>query len=238
MKNEMDVISLTKKLISFNTINPPGQEYESAKYIGRLLEQGGYIVDYYELSPNRLSLVAKIDHTGNQNPICLAGHLDTVPLGDLPWSTDHFNGHIEGDKIYGRGSTDMKGGIAAKIITALNLADKLKDNTKGLLLVFVAGEETGCQGAYQLSELDVLNKAGAIIVGEPTSNYPLIGNKATLWLEAISSGKAAHGSTPELGVNAILKAAKAINKIEDFNFDIPENKYLGNPTINIGKIQL
>jgi succinyl-diaminopimelate desuccinylase len=181
--------------------------------------------------------VARIEGNNEKLPICLAGHLDTVPLGAVPWDKNPFTGETDGNKIYGRGSSDMKGGIAAIITAALRLSDNFKNSSAGLTLVIVAGEETGCHGSSHLASLgDALGKAGAVIVGEPTSNYPFIGNKATLWIEAITSGVAAHGATPEKGVNAIYKAAEVVTKLERFDFGVPAHPYLGKPTLNVGTV--
>jgi len=232
-----DLLYITRKLLSFDTINPPGQEHDCAKYVGSVLEYGGFKVNYYPFAPGRTSLVARIEGKKKKLPLCLAGHLDTVPLGAVPWRKDPLNGEIDGDKIYGRGSSDMKGGISAIITAALKLSDKIKDGSADITLVMVAGEETGCHGSSHLAGLgNVLGKAGAVIVGEPTSNYPFIGNKATLWVEAVTTGVTAHGATPEQGVNAIHKAAEVVTKLSNFDFDVPAHPYLGKATLNIGTI--
>ena len=130
----------------------------------------------------------------------------------------------------------MKGGVAAMVTAALALADRVKD-TPGICLCFVVDEETGCNGSQWLSRRpDILGKAGALIVGEPTGNTPVIGHKGAFWLNAAARGKTAHGSMPHLGDNAIVKAARAIIKLNDFNFNIPAHTYLGSPTLNIGTI--
>ena len=163
-------------------------------------------------------------------------HIDTAPLGEVAWSRDPFNSECEGDEIYGRGTSDMKGGIAAMVIACLRLAQFAR-GTAGIVLVLTAGEETGCQGANHLARLgNVLGKAGAIIVGEPTSNYPIIGHKGAFWLKAHTSGITAHGSMPEQGDNAIYKAARAVMALEKFDFNVSPHPILGLPTHNIGTI--
>lgn len=228
-------ISLTRELLAFNTINPPGQERDCAEFLGKKLEDEGFSVNFYEFAEGRTSLVAKLDTPGNQLPICFTGHLDTVPLGNCNWSKDPFAGEILNGKLYGRGSTDMKSGIAAMVVAGLELA-RLPKRQAGLMLVITAGEETGCQGAEYLAKRPgVLGRAGAIIVGEPTSNYPLIGHKGVLWLEAQTTGIAAHGSMPEQGENAIYKMARAVSLLEKHEFDV-SHPSLGAPTLNVGTI--
>ena len=166
----------------------------------------------------------------------LTGHLDTVPLGAQPWSVDPFAGEIADGKIYGRGTTDMKAGVAAFVVAVLQLAPQLSSGP-GVVLVITAGEETGCEGAYHMAGLgNVLGEAGAIVVAEPSSNQPWIGHKGALWLTARTTGVTAHGSMPEKGVNAVYKAAHAISKLEDFDFNIARDAVLGKPTLNVGSV--
>lgn len=236
MQKDLDVLSLTRKLLSLNTINPPGQEHECAKYIGKLLEDGGFNTGYYEFAKGRPSLIARMEDNADNAPICFTGHIDTVPLGAVDWNKDPFGGELDGNKIYGRGSTDMKGGVAAMVIAALTLA-RISNGKAAITLIITAGEETGCQGAYHLARLgNVLGRAGAIVVGEPTSNYPLVGHKGALWLEAYTTGVTAHGSMPEQGVNAIYKAARAVTKLQKYNFNVLPHPVLGLPTLNVGTI--
>jgi succinyl-diaminopimelate desuccinylase len=236
MDTQLNCLSLTRKLLSFNTINPPGNERDCAQYLGKLLEDGGFKIAFYEFDEKRTSLIAHIEGYGNKAPICFAGHMDTVPLGSTNWEKAPFSGEVDGDRIYGRGSSDMKGGLAAMVIAALRLS-KISKRKAGMTLVFTASEETGCQGAYHLARLgNVLRKAGAVIIGEPTANYPLVGHKGALWLEIRTSGVAAHGSMPEQGDNAIYKAAQVVTKLQKYSFNIAPHPLLGAPTLNVGTI--
>jgi len=123
------------------------------------------------------------------------------------------------------------------IIAGLRLAE-LSQGKADFTLVLTGGEETGCQGAYHLAGLEsVLGKAGAIVVGEPTSNFPFIGHKGALWLKARATGIAAHGSMPEQGINAIYKAADALVKLQKFDFHVSPHALLGSPTLNVGTIK-
>ena len=236
MKNTLNAFSLTRQLLNFNTVNPPELEHECALSLGKILEEGGFKTDYYEFAKGRTSLIAKIEGKDNKPPLCFTGHIDTVPLGAVSWKKDPFKGETEGDKLYGRGSSDMKSGLAAMVIAALRLARE-KDNKAGITLVITAGEETGCKGAkYLAKQGTVLGEAGAVIIGEPTSNYPLIGHKGVLWIEALIRGITAHGSMPDQGVNAINKTAIVIDKLANYKFDTNPHPVLGLPTLNIGTI--
>jgi succinyl-diaminopimelate desuccinylase len=236
MEPYKNCLSLTRKLISFNTVNPPGQERDCAEYLASLLEDGGFKVTLYEFSERRTSLIAQIGSYGDKAPICFAGHMDTVPLGGKRWEKDPFSGEVDGDKVFGRGSSDMKGGLAAMVVAALRLAN-IANRKAGITLVCTASEETGCQGAHHLARLgNALGEAGALLIGEPTSNYPLVGHKGALWLEVSTSGVTAHGSMPEQGENAIYKAAQVVTQLQAYKFDISPHPLLGAPTLNVGTI--
>jgi succinyl-diaminopimelate desuccinylase len=236
MSNPLAAFSLTRRLIQFNTVNPPGHEYECAEYLGRLLEDGGFKTDSYEYAEKRTSLIARIEGRDDRPPICFTGHIDTAPLGAVQWEKDPFSGETDGDNIYGRGASDMKGGVAAMILAALEMA-KTSNKKAGMTLVVTASEETGSHGAYHLAEIGrVLGSAGALVVGEPTSNYPFVGHKGSLWIKAGTTGITAHGSMPDQGVNAIYKAARAVDKLEQFKFAVSPHSVLGPSTLNVGTI--
>ena len=227
---------LTRKLVQFDTINPPGNEKDCCCYIGRILELGGFHVDYYEYAYGRRSLIARLTDKGGL-PICFTGHLDTVPLGTKNWSKDPYQGELDGDRLYGRGSSDMKSGVAAMVLATLDYARQV-GRENNVVLVLTAGEETGCEGAFYLSGLEgILGDATSIIVGEPTANRPFLAHKGVFWLKASVSGVTSHGSMPDLGVNAIYKAARIVADLESFQFSVDEHHQLGYPTLNLGTIR-
>lgn len=237
MKKQLNVVELTQAIVAMNTINPPGNELKCAAFLADILESSDFDTQLVKFADGRANLIARKGHVDGVKPICLTGHIDTVPLGHEPWTQDPFNGEIIDGKLYGRGSCDMKGGVAAIIVAAINIGKNLL-NTGGVTLIFTCGEETGCEGAKALCKMpEVLGEASAIIVGEPTSNKPLIGHKGALWLHAACKGVTAHGSTPELGVNAIYKASRSISQIENFGFDVPPHEVMGNPSINVGRMR-
>ena len=235
--SQVDVIALTRELISHNTINPPGNEAIVARKLGELFTQHGFKVALPKYGKDRLHLVAEKGISASVAPLVLSGHLDTVPLGNEPWKADPFSGISLGDKIFGRGSSDMKSGVAAMCAAAIEATSGLAPEG-GVRLIFSAGEEMGCQGVQDLvKNHKELGDARAIIVGEPTANIPSIGHKGALYLNAVLKGKTAHSSMPELGDNAIYKAAKCISKIEAFRFNSAKDPLLGKPSINVGKVQ-
>jgi succinyl-diaminopimelate desuccinylase len=232
-----DVVELTRALVAMDTINPPGNEARCGSYLAELLDAAGFRVEMRSFGVGRANLVARVGSETGGKPLCFTGHLDTVPLGNEDWAFDPFGGEIAEGRVYGRGTTDMKGGVAAMALAAINLAPKLEE-TAGVVLVFTGGEETGCDGAKALCAApETLGRAGAIVAGEPTSNKPLIGHKGALWLNAVARGITAHGSTPELGVNAVYAACRAVAKLEDFGFNLPPHEVMGGPSLNVGRMK-
>lgn len=236
MSVRLDPRALTRELLAFNTINPPGMERACAQMLGKHLEEAGYRVAYHEFAEGRTSLIAQIGGSTGKPPLCFTGHIDVVPLGAAHWHHDAFAGETDGDKLYGRGSTDMKSGVAAFVCAAIELAPSLA-RTPGLVLVITAGEEVGCEGAKYLADHKLLGQAGAIVVAEPTANYPYIGHKGLAWFEVETKGVTAHGSMPEVGDNAIVKMAKVIGDLEHFHFPVESHPVMGKPTMNVGTIR-
>ena len=231
-----DARSLTRELVSFRTINPPGMERACARHLGAMLEAAGFRTAYHEFAETRTSLIAQIGGDREKPPLCFTGHLDTVPLGAARWDRDAFAGETDGDRLYGRGSTDMKSGVAAIMAAALDAAPSLARGP-GLTIVLTAGEEIGCEGARFLADRKLLERAGAIVVAEPTANYPYVGHKGLAWFEVETTGVTAHGSMPELGDNAILKMARVIGDLEHFRFPVASHPVMGEPTLNVGTIR-
>jgi succinyl-diaminopimelate desuccinylase len=231
--------TLTRDLLHFNTVNPPGVERACAKHLGAMLEEAGFSVAYHEFADMRTSVIATIGGKQAKPPICFTGHIDVVPLGMAQWARDPFAGETDGDRLFGRGSTDMKSGIAAFMIAALKLAPHL-GNTAGITIVLTAGEEVGCEGAKFLAQQKLLDRAGAIVIAEPTANYPYIGHKGLFWAEVETKGKTAHGSMPEQGENAILKMTKVIDKLAAFDWQhqcgVDCHAVMGKPTMNIATL--
>lgn len=231
-----DVIFLTRKLVAFNTINPPGNEYIAAQFVGSLLSDNGFEVEYVPFEENRVHVIAEKGCSSEIPPVVFTGHFDTVPLGVKEWTVDPFGGEIKDGKLYGRGSSDMKGAVAAMVIAAIQ-AFKNESPEGGIRLVLTAAEELGCLGAKDLvATYSKLGRASGLIVGEPTGNIPGIGHKGGLYLRLTTSGKTAHSSMPHLGDNAIYKVARAISKVEQFDFKVEKDNLLGFPTINVGQV--
>jgi succinyl-diaminopimelate desuccinylase len=232
----MDPIELTRTLVALESVNPGGSESACAHHLGDMLHAGGFKVTYHDFAPGRTSVVARRGGYPGSKHLCFAGHIDTVPLGSAPWSVAPFGGDIIEGKLYGRGTSDMKAGVAAYVSAAMQLGAQLDDGP-GVVLIMAAGEETGCEGSRPLGEeLAAEINVGAMVVGEPTYNLPNVGHRGAFWLRMVTRGKSAHGSMPEHGINALYKAARAVGKLEDFDFNIARHALLGNNSLSVGNL--
>ena len=217
--SSMDAVALAQDLVRFPSLNPPGDEKACVEYVGRLLRGLGFSVESFDFAPNRPSLVAKMAGTFPDKPLCFTGHLDVVPIGSAPWRYPPFEGVVADGALHGRGSCDMKSGIAAFIAATADLLKQGIRLRRGLTFVITAGEESGCEGAFDLCRRRVLGEAELLVVAEPTSNRPVIAHKGSLRLAVTARGTTAHSSMPEEGDNAISKAVKWISRLQAHSFD-------------------
>lgn len=227
-------LQLAQRLLGFDTINPPGNEAACMAFLAGWLEDNGFEVTLSGFGKDRVNLIARIDGETAGDPLGFTGHLDTVPLGNQTWQHDPFGSSIDGDRLYGRGTSDMKAAVAAFAVACVDNLATIRQGS-GVVMLITGGEETGCDGAKALISAGDLPAVGALIVGEPTANYPVIGHKGALWLRCETRGKTAHGAMPELGINAIYLAAEALGKIQTFTPGAPHPQ-MKQPTINVGRI--
>lgn len=230
-----ETLELTRQLLAFNTVNPPGNEVDCLRFLAEWLSQRGFEVRLTSFGERRSNLVACLQGQKSGKPLAFTGHIDTVPLGNRTWQYSPFNGEIVGDRLYGRGASDMKAAIAAFAVACVENRAAIHAGS-GVVLFITGGEETGCNGARALIDAGTLPEVDALIVGEPTANYPVIGHKGALWLRCETYGKTAHGAMPELGINAIYLAVDAINKIRHFSPG-KAHPLMKQPSLNVGRIE-
>lgn len=229
-------VQLTQALVRVDTVNPPGQEESCARLLAERLEKSGFEIELSEIAPGRPNLVARLRGTSRKPALCFSGHLDTVPLGAETWTRPPLAGEIHDGRIWGRGTTDMKAGIAAFIVAVETYADS-KNRPADIVLMLSASEETGCQGAAAIAENSgKYGKIGAFVVAEPTANAVVHGHKGATWARLSAKGRTAHGSMPDLGINAIYKLADAVRIIRAFRFSEYPHPLLGVPSLNVGTI--
>ncbi len=187
-----------------------------------------------EYGIEKINLIA-LTHDVSEVELALVGHTDTVPY-ESTW-TDATNLTERDGKLYGRGSCDTKGFIAAAL-TALETIE-LSQLTKPLALIFTADEEIGLRGAKKLAEAKPL-RVRYSIVGEPTSLKPIRAGKGYSLAEVIVKGREAHSAYPALGASAVFRAARLINRLEAIAAQLKEDQHTAfDPpytTLNIGLI--
>ena len=229
-------VDLTRQLVQLDTTNPGSNERRAAELLADMLDSTGFTVEFHEFAERRTSLVASWGDGAHDQSLAFTGHLDTVPLGRAEWSVDPFSGHVIEDRLYGRGASDMKAGVAAFVCAAMDFAGQSRRSSP-LTLVITAGEETGCDGAAYLREAGALPRAEALVVAEPTSNRPFVGHKGALWLHLTTTGITGHGSMPHTGDNAIYRAVDIVSVLRSMDFEQPADSLFGSPTVNVGTIE-
>lgn len=226
-----DVVELARTLVRLDTA---GRAEEAAAHVcGGILEAAGARVELVPYAPGRAHLLAFTGDPG-ERPLVLSGHLDTVPVGDAPWARDPFSGDVSDGVLHGRGSADMKGGVAA-LVVALERFCARGTSAHGVVLVLSAAEETGCAGSRQLVLSRALPGGGPLLVAEPTDMRIATGHKGVLWLRVSATGRSAHGSRPDLGENAITPLARLTVRLADEGLP-GEHPVLGRVTANVGTI--
>tara|TARA_B100000427_G_scaffold93907_1_gene77510 strand:- start:307 stop:1497 length:1191 start_codon:yes stop_codon:yes gene_type:complete len=236
-------IKILSDLIAFKTIS--GEDNSSLiDYCEKILNKlGAESFKTYDQEKKRVNLFAtiKAKKSNGKSPIILSGHTDVVPVSKS-WSTDPFKATIKDDKLYGRGSCDMKGFIACTLAYA-PIYSKSNLN-RDIHFSFTFDEETACQGApILIEELKKRNiKNGICIVGEPTNMKIIDGHKGCYEYTTHFEGLAGHGSAPDKGVNAVEYAARFIDKLlklrEILKDKTPKNSVFNPPytTLQIGGI--
>jgi succinyl-diaminopimelate desuccinylase len=226
---------LLQRLIQIKSVNPPGNEKEIANFIKRLLLKNNIPSELVPLEEGRSSVVAKIEGKEERN-ITLCGHLDTVRVIEEDWSKPPLQGIIEEGKMYGRGTSDMKGGVAAIIYTSILLKRRGITPQKKVQLALTADEEWGYRGAKTLVDQGFFDQTDFLIITEPTNLQVAVGEKGEVWIKAKFYGKSAHGSTPELGVNTVIPGSKFVLEVsEEYKKLFNQDPLWENNSINIGQ---
>jgi acetylornithine deacetylase len=212
-----EVIALLEQLVSIDSVNPslvPGGkgETEIANFIQSWLQTRGFETHWLENTPGRPSVVGVLKGSGGGKSLMLNGHIDTVTLTGNP---DGIKPRVESGKMFARGAYDMKGGVAAMLVAAAR-AKAL--NLRGdVIVACVSDEEHASIGSFELIKSF---KADAAIVTEPTELELVTAHKGFVWLTIEVHGKAAHGSRPLEGIDAIAKMGKVLVALEQMDLNL------------------
>jgi len=200
------LIRTVQELVRIPSVNPPGNEKPVAEYLLKLLSDWGFETNRIdEPDPGRPQVLARLSGSGKRPPLILNGHMDVVPEGNQSqWVDDPFSGLLRDGRIYGRGSSDMKGGIAIALEAARVIRQSGFQLKGDLILTFAMGEETGEPGTKSILEAAGLTEGFGIVL-EPTDFRVGVAEKGLAWFKVTITGRPVHCSVAELGINPIDK---------------------------------
>ncbi|MBB5538854.1 M20 family metallopeptidase [Rhizobium giardinii] len=236
-KSSFDPIRFLQQIVAIDSCDPPGREIEVARLVHQELLALGVDSELDEFLPGRANVLGRIRGTGEKAALVLSSHMDTVPVGTVPWQRWPFSGEVENGRLYGRGSTDMKSALAAMIAAAGKLVEEPREKLKGdVILAFTAGESANLLGARRFVEQGLKKEIGAFLCGEPSDLDVIIVEKAALWLRATATGRLGHVSG-EAGVNAIDLIHMFLSRLYAMKLEYPQHPLLDGPTVRVGRIQ-
>lgn len=234
-----DPVALAQALVRIPSVNP-GLEPEGAgeramaDFCARLFDAWALDCRRYDAAPGRPNVVAELPGAGPT--LLLNGHLDTVGVAGM--TEDPFSGHVRDGTLRGRGACDMKGGLAAILTTARRLADAPMAERPHLVVALTSDEEHASVGMERLVQDGVDADFG--IICEPTELTVMPAHKGFIWLRASFRGRAAHGSRPDLGVDAIRPAGRYLARLDRIEADLragPPHPLLGHGSLHAGTIR-
>ena len=215
-------------LVRLNSINPSlveggAGEANIAAYVAHEMHQLGLSVDVHEVAPGRPNVVGTLTGQGGGRSLMLNAHMDTVGIEHMP---EPFSADIVDGKLYGRGAYDMKGSLAAMLAAAKAIVDAGATLNGDLLLAGVADEEHASLGTQEVVRRYQPNAA---IVTEPTEMQIALAHKGFIWYDVEVIGRAAHGSRPQLGIDANMKMGKFLGELDKLERELRGR--LGHPLI-------
>ena len=224
-------------LIRLNTVNPPGNEFKVARYLQEIFAAAGIAYEIIESEEGRANFIARLG-SGTKKLLFLC-HADVVPAGE-GWDFDPFSGEVAEGMVWGRGALDCKGLMAAQVHAFLRLAQGVSALKGTLIFAATADEERGGTHGVQYLLKNCPEKIQADFAineggeGPRTINgrqiyFVQVGEKGTAWSRLQAAGHSCHGSVPSLGDNAVLKMARALSALENYQPEIrfiPEVRFL------------
>ncbi len=237
---------LLRKLIGAETTAQKG-ELAAAEIISAELGRSGIDSRIDSWDGTRANIIARVNpapaagvgvkSAGRRAALLFACHLDVVGAGEASWKYPAFAAVESDGKIYGRGSADMKGGIAAAVTAIGQIVDSGTKLQGDIILFAAAGEETDSCGTKRF----VRNFGGmpefiGVVIPEPTDFEIITAHRGMLWLKVTTKGRAAHGSTPQLGINAIASMKALLGELENYEIAFEPHELLGECSMSINTI--
>ncbi|GAB98190.1 acetylornithine deacetylase [Kineosphaera limosa] len=233
-----EVVTVTQRLLRCAGTNPPGQEEATARELASVAGELGLQVDLVEVLPGRPNVVVTLPG-GEGGTLLLLGHTDVVPVGD-GWTRDPFGGELAHGRIYGRGATDMKGGLAASLVAMAAVRRAGVTPSGPVVLVAAVDEEENGAGIRAWIAGQVPSLRGCI-VAEPTELQPIIAARGDSYLTVRVTGVASHAGNPGDGRNAIGGAAAIVADFERWHAELAQapavlDGLVGPATLSVGTI--
>jgi succinyl-diaminopimelate desuccinylase len=230
-----EIIELLQRLVRIDSSNPPAVEEPVAQAIADVCAAAGLEASVDSFAPGRANVLVRYRGNGRKPALLLSGHLDTVPAGQTGWDHPPHSAAVRDGIVYGRGTVDMKGAVAAMTAACIGAARARLALAGNVLFAGTAGEEVDSAGARRLLTQSI-EPVGEIVVGEPTRLDVAPAHKGALWVEIETTGVAAHGAMPEQGRNAIAIMRGVMQALDGFRTGMPPHALLGLPTLNMGTI--
>jgi acetylornithine deacetylase len=234
----VDVVQLTRELVAIDSVNPtlaPGAAGERAigEWLAQYLRRAGFDVEIHDVAPGRPNVVAIAERSGAGPTRLLCGHTDTVGVEGM---TAPFTPELRDGRLYGRGSQDMKGGLAAMIAAAERWLAGSRRGSGRVIVAAVADEEYASLGAEDLARRW---RADEAVIPEPTGMAVAITHKGFSCVEVVTHGRAAHGSRPADGIDAVLLMGRVLARLESLDRELQSRSphpRLGTGSLHAGRI--
>lgn len=213
-----EIIEFARDLVRSPSVNPPCETRDCAEIILRKFKEHQIDAEIIEGNKGACNVVARFPGRNKGKVLLLNGHIDVVPPGE-GWTVDPFGGDIQEGRIYGRGTCDMKSGVASMVFSMIAFKRSGTSFNGEIVFTGIADEETGSEfGTVFLIKKGIGKNADFAIVSEPTSLRVELGNRGLRWIDITVRGKASHAGRPHLGVNAIAYGAKLVEAIQSIKF--------------------
>lgn len=232
-----DVVRLAQQLVRMPSTPESGGQRAIAELLADRLDGAGFAVGVDRYAEGHANVVARWGDP-DLPAVCLTGHLDTVSVVESAWSVDPWGAQIRDGQLTGRGSADMKSGVAALLLATEEYVARPPEDPVPVAIVLTGQEEVGSLGAAALAaRAGALPPARVLLVAEPTANRPVLGHRGVVWMDVVARGRSCHASTPHLGENAVEKLMDALAGIRAWAASNPRrHDVLGDRTVSIGRI--
>jgi acetylornithine deacetylase/succinyl-diaminopimelate desuccinylase family protein len=231
-----EVVALTRRLVAIPTEYPPGETVAACELVGDELAAAGFTVRTFEEEPGIRSVIAEHRFSADGPTLVFNGHLDVVPLGDSAgqWTHDPWGGELVDGRLYGRGTQDMKGAVAAVIVAARRAVAENRPLRGKLVVLAVADEEGGGgRGTGALVRAGLVEGDGAV-VAEPGDAGIVIGHRGLCFVRLTTHGRSAHASMPSMGVNAVGLMVDALCALRTVRLRHEPHPVFGGPSLVAG----